>query len=261
MSCIIRIEPAPGALVRVISDLHLGHERCEVPNLILPEGILEGVDHLIIAGDLAESRVCEWKDKGIALREQLRELCRARGVQLTELAGNHDPDVHPQLALLWEGRVAIMHGHALFKEVSPWSWEYLGNKQACNKVIAENPQADTDLEARLELARTLSQLTPPVMRREGIKNKYLRGFLHCFWPPQRPWGIVSCWLTFGWRAERFARQYLPNVKTMVMGHFHRSGRWRYGDRTIVNTGAWFKHATPYVADLRDGKLISYRKAL
>lgn len=261
MSCIIRIEPAQGALVRVISDLHLGHERCEVPNRQLPDSILDGVDHLIIAGDIAETRDCEWKHQGLSQREQIRELCRQRGVQLTELAGNHDPDIPHMMALLWNGSVAIMHGHALFKEVSPWSWDYLNNKEECNRVIADTPQADTDLEARLELSRAISQLTPPIMRRKGIRNKYVRGFLHCFWPPQRPWNIVMSWLTFGRRAERFARQYLPDVKTMILGHFHRSGRWHYGERTIVNTGAWFKHATPYVADLRDGKLISYRKAI
>lgn len=261
MSCIIRIEPAPGALVRVISDLHLGHERCEVPNSALPEKLLDGVDHLIIAGDLAETRNCLWKEQGMALREQLRELCRQRGVQLTEVSGNHDPDVQPLLALLWGGSVAIMHGHALFKEVAPWSWEYLRNKEACNKLIADTANIDTELEARLELSRTMCQLTTPILRREGIRNKYLRAFMHCFWPPQRPLSIIYGWLTCGRRANSFARQYIPEAKTIVMGHFHRSGKWTYGDRTIVNTGAWFKHATPYVADLRDGKLISYRKAI
>ena len=112
----------------------------------------------------------------------------------------------------------------------------------------------------MELSREMCQLVPPIMRREGYRNPLLRGFMHCFWPPQRPLGIVWGWLTCGRRAERFARTFFPEAECVIFGHFHRSGRWKYGRRTLMNTGAWFRHATPYVVDMRDSQIIAYRKA-
>jgi UDP-2,3-diacylglucosamine pyrophosphatase LpxH len=92
MGCIINIEPPPGTLVRFISDLHLGHERCEAPPVARLEPLLHGVGILVVVGDLAETRQCDWQARGIAAREELRSLCREKGVQLVEISGNHDPE-------------------------------------------------------------------------------------------------------------------------------------------------------------------------
>ncbi len=255
---ILHLDPPPDARVRVVSDLHLAHERCEAPPVEQLSSLLEGVDVLVVAGDLAEMREAQWRERGIALRDEMQQLCRERGVTLICLAGNHDPDAGALLLSLWGGRVVIMHGHALYKQGSPWGWEYLRNKKLFHECIAHYPQADSSLEERLELSYQVSRLTPPILRREGIKNRYLRGFLHCFFPPQRPLSIVWCWLTSGWRTEAFARRFFPQAELVVLGHFHRSGRWSFGTRTIVNTGAWFKHATPWQADLQNGHLVAYR---
>lgn len=259
MSCIINIDPPPGCTVRFISDLHLGHERCEAPAVEALAPLLQGVGMLVVAGDLAETRPCAWQQAGMAAREALRRLCSSHGVQLVEISGNHDPDTPALLARFWGGRVVAMHGHALHKEVAPWSWEYLRNKTICKKLIAEYPEADTNLERRLELSRAMCQLTPPIMRREGFRNPLLRGFMHCFWPPQRPLGIVWSWLTCGRKAEQFARRFFPQAEVIVFGHMHRSGHWRFGKREIFNTGAWFRHATPYLLDMKDARPISYKR--
>lgn len=260
MSCIIDIEPPPGCIVRFISDLHLGHERCEVPAVAQLAPLLQGIGMLVVVGDLAETRQCDWRERGVAAREELRSLCRGHGVQLVEISGNHDPDSPALVARFWGGRVVAMHGHALYKEAAPWSWEYLLNKAACQALIASHPDADVNLESRVELSREMCQLVPPIMRRDGIRNPLLRGFMHCFWPPQRPLGIIWGWLTCGRRAERFARTFFPGAECVIFGHFHRSGRWKYGKRTLLNTGAWFRHATPYVVDMRDAQILGYRKA-
>ncbi len=257
---ILELEPPPGARVRVLSDLHLAHERCEAPPVEKLAPLLDGVDILVVAGDLSETRACAWQQEGLRLREELRALCRARGVELITLSGNHDPDAGPLLLRLWGGRVAVMHGHALYKEGAPWSWEYLRNRDTCKACIARYPDSDTNLEARLELSREMCQLTPPILRREGIRNRHLRGLLHCFFPPQRPLRIIWGWLSCGRRTEAFARRFFPEARVVVLGHFHRSGRWEYGERTIGNTGAWFTHATPWLADLQDGCLVDYRRA-
>ena len=236
------LTPAPGEVVRVISDLHLGHERCEAPAVAELAPLLKGIQYLIVAGDMAETRPCDWQPRGLKLRQEFRELCRTHGVRLIELAGNHDPDIIPMVASLWEGQTIIMHGHAI-----------------CKKLIEQYPDANSNLEQRLKLSRAMSQLIAPIMRREGIRNPLLRGFMHCFWPPQRPIGIVWGWIISARKANSFMNRYFPQSKNLILGHFHRSGRWQFGSRTIANTGAWFCHATPYFADLQDGKLIRYAK--
>ncbi len=260
VTLILRLEPPAGTRVRVVSDLHLGHERCEAPSMQQLAALTEGVDMLVVAGDLSETREGDWQQLGLTRREELRALCRERGVELVCLAGNHDPDAGPQLLELWGGKVAIMHGHALYKEGSPWGWEFLRNRRMFEDCIARFPNCDNSLSERLELASQICRLTPPIMRGEGKCPRLLAGLLHCFYPPQRPLRIVWSWLSFGRRSENFARCFFPQAELVVLGHFHRSGRWRYGKRTIVNTGAWYKHATPWLADLKDGRLLSYRKA-
>lgn len=255
--CIIAPELPQEGVVRVISDLHLGHERSEVPSIDSLRPLLRGIRMLIVAGDLAETRRCPWQQQALGLRAAFRDLCAEAGVTLLELAGNHDPDVRPLLASLWGGRVVVMHGHALFKEVAPWSWEYLRNREACDKLIAQYPNCEHDLIERLELSRAVSLGTTPIMRRDGIRNRYLRGFMHCFWPPSRPWNILRGWLTCGRRARDFAERFLPGCETLIIGHFHRSGHWRYPGLDVYSTGACFKHAQPFCADLAGGRLLRY----
>lgn len=261
MPTIESIDPAPGTLVRFISDLHYGHERCEAPPPAeLAELLLrDGVGMLVVVGDLAETRKCLWQESGKKLRNELREECRRRGVQLVEISGNHDPDIEPLLVRFWGGRVVAMHGHALYREVAPWSWEYLRNKEKCRALIASYRERDHELPARLELSREMCQLTTPILRREGIRNKYLRGFMHCFWPPQRPLNIVWSWLSCAHRAENFARRYFPEAEVVVLGHFHRFGNWRMRHRHILNTGAWFRHASPYYLDMKDAQVLAYKR--
>lgn len=258
MPTIRNINPPPGKTVRFISDLHYGHERCEAPAPAeLARTLLTGIDILVVAGDLAETRPGPWRHSGEQFREQLRTECHNRKIELVELAGNHDPDTECLMVRFWEGRVVAMHGHALYKEVAPWGWEFLHHKDTCRKLIRETPH-DT-LEGRLELSRKMSLLLKPMMRRENIRNKYIRGFLHCFWPPQRPWNIIFCWLNCAGKAERFARRFFPEAEVVILGHFHRSGEWKFGRRRIFSCGAWFKHATPYCVDMKDARILGYTK--
>lgn len=260
MPTIESIEPPAGAVVRFVSDLHLGHERCEAPApALLAERLLKGIDMLVMVGDTAETRINQWQTQALQLREEWRRICRDRGVTLVEISGNHDPDIEPLLIHFWGGKVVAMHGHALYKEVAPWSWEYLNFKDKCHALIAEYPESDTDLEARLELSRAMCRLVPPILKREGIRNRYLRGLLHCFWPPQRPWNILRCWFTWGRRAHRFAEQFFPEAQTIILGHFHLAGHRQYGKRHVFNTGAWFRHASPYFLDMQDARVLRFEK--
>ena len=263
MPAILHIEPSTGSTVRFISDLHLAHKRSCAP---APRKLIEsmvGIDMLVLAGDTAETReTCIEREYGMQLRAELREQCHKKGIKLVELAGNHDPDVEGQLALFWGGKVASMHGHSLLRRVSPWSREYILCSNDVKHLIAMHPEAEYNLEARLMLTKEITQLLSKNVVPAEEKAKR-RGLLdeayHCLWPPQRPISIVTSWLTCGCRASFFCKRYLPEVELLIIGHFHRGGQWSNSGRLTLNTGAWFEHAIPYAADVRDGRLICYKR--
>lgn len=247
------LNPAPGERVRVISDLHLGHERSKIADLEALRPLMRGCRYLVVAGDLAETRPCEFQGEGLRLREHFAELCRREGTELVAVAGNHDPYENVQLLRLWAGRAIVFHGHGLFKVGAPWGWEYLNHKEECRRLIAAHARCDTDLEDRLLLARDMALLAPPVLRRENPSRFAAVRFLqHCAWPPSRPLTILAAWATMGWRIRRFSRRFFPEARIVVFGHFHRRVVWRGKGCTYINTGAFFRHARPAAVDLVDG---------
>ncbi len=258
---VLSLSPEAGALVRIISDLHYGHPRCEAPP---PEQLVEqmrvdSVDILVVAGDLAETRpLHHCYEQGCAMRDDLRTACARAGIQLIELAGNHDPDAPHMLLRLWQGHTIVLHGHMLFDEVAPWGWEYLGNRASSDAIIASYPERHCDLASKMELAQRLSLAHAPIHRaRVQTPLRALNKLLHCFWPPARPYQIVRAWMTAAGRAERFARVFAPDCEQLVFGHFHRCGSWQRGGRHIYCMGAWFHHARPAYLDIKDKKVIRY----
>lgn len=252
--------PAKGERVRVISDLHLGHQKCQAPS---PQKLIEsmqGVDTLIIAGDVAETRRGPWQETGLQMRQELHHYAQQAGIKLILLAGNHDPDIDCQMLSLWGGKIVIIHGHQLFEEIAPWGWEYLQDKKACKAFIQGYPQRHHNLEQRLLLARQLSERVSPKMQHKfktGIK--LLDHALHCFWPPMRPFQILKAWYTAPRRAQDFVHQFTPKTRCLIFGHVHRLGHWKGQNCDFYTTGAWFKHARPAYLDLRDGEVDLYKK--
>lgn len=251
------LNPAPGERVRVISDLHLGHERSGVRDLDTLRPLMRGCRYLVVAGDLAETRACDFQAEGMRLKARFESMCREEGTELIALAGNHDPNEAVHVLRLWNGKVAVFHGHALFKVGAPWGWEYLNHKEKCQRLIASHPQCDTNLEDRLLLARAMALLSPPVLRRENPSRfAPIRFLQHCAWPPSRPLTILAAWATMGWRIRRFANRFFPEAQIVCFGHFHRRAIWKRRGRLYINTGAFFQHARPSVVDLIESPQIS-----
>lgn len=98
--------------------------------------LLEGCTHLVVCGDLSETRESPYQAEGLEKRARFLCMCTQAGVQPILLAGNHDPDEEFSLLKLQGGRFYALHGHALFKEVAPWGWEYLKNKHISRELIA-----------------------------------------------------------------------------------------------------------------------------
>lgn len=248
---------SPGDRARFISDIHFGHAKALVKEPEELAFLLDGCSHLVVCGDLSETRECSCRTEGLEKRARFLQMCREAGVQTILLAGNHDPDEEVGLLKVQGGRICALHGHALFKVAAPWGWEYLKNKQACRDLISAFPEADTDLESRLELARAMSVVVPPIdtqSRKSG--NKLVRFLTHSAWPPERPVQIILAWLTMMMRMRKFADRFFPEAETVIFGHLHRRlVREKRGGRLYVNLGACFRHARCYAADVTaDGKV-------
>ncbi len=261
MPSIANIDPPSGRTVRVISDMHWGHPRSRAPEPAALAEIMCGVDMLVLCGDTAETHPCSpFREKGVAMREEFRCICRQQGIELIELAGNHDPDVELQMLRLWGGQAVATHGHALVRGVAPWSREFFRLERNFRHMNGEiSPTAS--VEELLALARGISfelgSARLPDNASARASGCLPRELYHCFWPPARPLRILQAWLTCGDLAERWCRCLMPETRLFIFGHFHRSGHWSYKNRTMLNTGAWFKYATPYAVDMRDARLLRY----
>lgn len=240
--------------IRFVSDLHLGHEDSFAK---APEDLaflLEGCASLVVCGDLSEDRESIFQEESLRQRAIFEEMCRRSGVELISIAGNHDPKREPDLLYLMGGSVVALHGHCLYKEVAPWSWDFLLHKEECGELIAQFPDSDTNLDSRMKLARAMSQRNKPVILHAGKagKRSLIDRFAHIFWPPARPVAILRAWMTMDARMFRFARQFFPKAGLICYGHFHRRHIARKHGVTAVNLGAFVKHATSYVVDLENG---------
>lgn len=251
---------APGERARFISDIHFGHVKALVREPDELSFLLKGCTHLVVCGDLSETRESPYQAEGLEKRSRFLQMCRDAGVKPVLLAGNHDPQEKAGLLKLQRGRVCVLHGHALFKEVAPWGWEYLKNKKIARELIASFPEADEDLLRRLELSRDMSLLVPPIYTRSGARgNKVVRFLAHSAWPPERPVRIFLAWLTMMRRMRKFTDRFFPEAEVVIFGHLHRravAGK-KFG-RLYVNLGACFRHAQSWAADLTAEGSVSIR---
>lgn len=259
MSFVAEIDPPSGTLVRFVSDLHLGNPRSSAPRLAEFSHLLYGADMLVLCGDTAETHpVCMYRTQAEALRREIRDLSVQRGVRLVELAGNHDPDIELQMVRMWQGKVVAMHGHALLRGVAPWSREFFRCEEAIRS-LQERVSPSASTENQLLLAREISMLLGEERARASgrspVRPSLLQELHYCFWPPIRPLRVLQAWGSCARLAEIWCRHREPAARLFIFGHFHRGFIRHRRDLTLVNTGAWFTHATPYIVDVCDARLV------
>ncbi|CAN5171463.1 hypothetical protein BH23VER1_BH23VER1_14540 [soil metagenome] len=248
--------------IRILSDLHLGHSGCLVRQVEELRPLVEGAGTIVLNGDTLEERARNFRARSDAMVAALRELCRVEGADVVVLTGNHDPsvsDVH-YLDLLG-GRVFVTHGDALFKMISPWSKRIDRSRAAIEAIRAEYSEEQLDdLDTRMELTKRScfemsafeSEMAPGLWSRLWTFGAEL-------WPPRRPWAILTSWATAAPRAFRLLRRYRPQAEVMVIGHTHRPGVWRNGDKTVVNTGGFLAILNAWVVEIAGDGNISLRK--
>ena len=87
---------------RILADLHLGHSASRIEDCEMLEPLLEGVDYLILAGDVWQERIAGERvtNAGI-LFAQLKKMVHDRNLSVEILRGNQRRKVWRGVRIEW----------------------------------------------------------------------------------------------------------------------------------------------------------------
>jgi predicted phosphodiesterase len=248
----------PGRIV-ILSDLHLGRPHGAARSAAALRPLWAGAEHLVLNGDVAE--IHHPGHRAVAARETmaLLDLCDADGVELTMLSGNHDPYLTDRRHLaLAGGLVFVTHGDVLHPAVSPWSPAGARMRAAQDEALAALEPEDRDaLEGRLAASQHASFAewkNLATVEEEAQHSTVLRMLV-------RPWALAQVlryWQVLPGLADAFVAQHAPETRFIVLGHTHRAGTWRVGQRVVLNTGSFGFPGRPHAAVLENDTLTLVR---
>lgn len=223
--------------VRIFSDLHLAHPVSRIERVSALRPLLDGAGTVVFNGDTWQELTRAVRSRSAEMLGELRELCREAGCEAVFLSGNHDPGwPGPGWLALAGGRIAVTHGDALLFDGAPWKREILTNDWKVRELWAQHPEAGEHIGERLRLAREIARALPSQDDRGG-RHWWQRAW-DAATPPQRALRMLQAWCSQGSLAAGFCEQYFPTAEVIIIGHFHRHGRWRRGGRLIINTGSF-----------------------
>ncbi|HWB18953.1 MAG TPA: metallophosphoesterase family protein [Phycisphaerales bacterium] len=220
----------------IISDLHLGRPRCAAPSARSLQPLWRDCTDVIVNGDAAELH--HPKRWARAAREilHLHDLCEKDNVNLTLLAGNHDPHISETRHLLLAGdSIFITHGDVFHPAIAPWSPNAARIRELHDEYLHTIPhQLRNDLETHLNVAQSASLAHWKELRTQAIHSS-LRNMLI------RPWCVplvLWYWKKFPAYAATFAKTHAPSAKFVILGHTHRASISTHDDITVINTGSF-----------------------
>ena len=244
--------------IRIISDLHLGHPSSSLadPAQLLP--LLSGPSTVIFNGDSVEIHLIERRKQGFINAAALKEVCAKAGTEPCFINGNHDPNIsemdHADLA---DGSVLVTHGDMLFHSISPWNRR---NSRIMGQAHTEalkklGPDDFLVFEKRLHASKhaalAIEMHKVPLPRGKLARVAFV---VEEFWPPWRPFQIFKCWWDTPAKADALARTFRPQARFVIIGHTHRAGIWRVGERVVINTGSLMPFAGSLAIDIADRKI-------
>lgn len=243
----------------ILSDLHLGRRHCAARSADALRPLWDGAAHLIVNGDVAE--VHHPRHWTVAARATLRlfDLCESDGVELTLLSGNHDPFITDLRHLHLAGElVFVTHGDVMHPAISPWSPASARMRAAHEAALAAlEPEQRDKLESRLSATQHAAyaewndlQKLADEARHSTVMGMFIR-----------PWALVQViayWRAFPHLAAEFTARHAPKARFIVLGHTHRPGVWRIGDRIIINTGSFGFPGTARAVIIEDEALSVWR---
>ena len=222
--------------ILILSDLHLGRPRHSVASALMLRPVWQGVDRLILNGDVAE--IHHPRHRSTAARETiaLLDACEEDGVEVTLLSGNHDPFLSDLRHMACSGgRVFITHGDALHPAIAPWSPRASAMRSAFERAIGADAQTgESPLERHLRAAQFAAHAEWQAFEHE-LERSSLRSMLIRPWAL---WQVIDYWRRFPGLVAAFGRKHYPEAAVLVTGHTHHQGIWRIDERTVINTGSF-----------------------
>ena len=125
------------------------------------EPLFDGVDHLILAGDVWQERIAGERitNAGI-LFAQLKKMIHDRNLSVEILRGNHDPGTPQGVAWCADKAVLVTHGDAVYDEATPWSREFRYYREEIREIIARyQPQTLIGSAGAFEVLASMSNLS------------------------------------------------------------------------------------------------------
>ena len=269
--------PARPRRIVILSDTHLSDGRRGAGSVEALRPLWQGADRLIFNGDTVEMRSPRTRDAAHQRLEELQQLTAADGVELTLIAGNHDPFVSE---LDWlevvGGAVVLMHGDLLHPAVRPWAeavaWLRADrDHQAELHANASAEPCDHDEPSAADFQQQLAATKRAAVRewREANQARFEAAQLS---RPVRWWRKVQrlsrawfYWTVFPGRAHRFAEEEFPRAQFVVFGHIHTPGDWvepnalgPVRDRVVIYTGSFYLPPRPRAVVI-EGRAVSFWK--
>jgi predicted phosphodiesterase len=237
-------------MLRILSDLHLFDGACRIRELRELDPLLEGVDTLLINGDLCDTQVVATADQ-VA---EIKSYFATRVPSVILITGNHDPDiseVHEQLVA--DGRVWVTHGDVFFPDATPWSAILPEIRRRIAIVRAQDPTVAFDqIETRLRVFRQISHGLPmkwDLRRRDPLTR--MRRLLWDLGSPLRVQAVLRAWQSAPHLAAGLAAQQRASAQVVVFGHIHRPSIHHRGGRVIINTGAFAGPLGAWAVDVEE----------
>ena len=238
--------------ILVLSDLHLCKWLSNVGNVSQLRPLWQGFDELILNGDTEETYSSRHSAKSKKATVELIKTAEDDGLKVRVLNGNHDPmisDNHYYSS--HNDTVIIFHGHAIFQEVTPWTW--YGKTIASHRRKLINELGDT-FESQLLATQLASEQSA-----SGGKNKNKPTGLTL--PVRGAWcvyRILRAWKQFPKLSADWIATYAPKSKFVVVGHTHRAGIWEYEGRVYINMGCFGFPSYPLAVVIENDTLQCFR---
>jgi exonuclease SbcD len=239
----------------VLSDLHLCKRLSSIGDIAELRPLWQGFDELILNGDTEESYSKRYATRSQDGRRTLVKLAEDDGLRVHLLNGNHDPMISNAHAYtLFEDKVLIMHGHAVFREVAPWTWYAPQIVAHRDELLIEFGDCYESQLRATQLASERSAKSRAVINRP----RFIALPFKMAWCVAK---ILQTWKRFPVITEKWLATYAPKTKIVVVGHTHHAGIWNVHGRVIINTGCFGFPSHPRAVIIKNNtlKVVRIRK--
>lgn len=239
----------------ILSDLHFGKPNSTAVTAQQFRSLWKGCQSLILNGDTTEAHSINSSEKSKALTTELCRLAKEDGIQTTAVAGNHDPEISKTNSIwLWDKRVLVFHGHAVFPGVAPWSWRAPFIRQRREDLLKKGGDG---FEDQLEAVRLAS-----LAAAKGEFKQHRPSLLHmASLAIPASFRVLHSWWNFPEYTSRWVNQFASSAKYVIVGHTHHAGIWNVDGRVIINTGCFGFPSHPRAVIIDEDELTVYRLRL